>query len=1033
MKIFVNDILKEEVNINNDNIEETIRNIINQLIPEIDLDKIVFDDKSKKITYLDNDKNINVELGVISNQDEKSIYLTTTEIRMILRKSSLPINEEMVDRDTITTKIENHIPEAGNKVLELHTHFIEVLDGKTFFEILVEGDPYFKDSDDNEKYNIYGKSYTKEELINALEYPLEHLSGIEKDSKGIKSLAFSKLSEIIALRTNILKRNPKAFQSKSNGQDKSDSNNDIGYRYGIELTSDSKCILIARIRELFIASLLKLENEGVNYVELSYSRSDISKIFDMPMEPRKPIRPKKEECEDFESELKKYEEEYTKYEVSLKIYSQDKENYENFMKKLKEIQARGKIDFRFLLSTQRDEWRKSKMNIYYCVPSSSEKIISNFLNKLINKKEIEQERIIKELVEHFIRNIDKEKFKKILKKRIDSLRNVMNKNKVQELSNIIESIDISNSEVLFLLLKEGLKKIEKKPTRSLSTILLYNILCEDLSFIQESQIDLSGLFDSESFKSRHIVGYDIMGYETKMSNAEKIYLEEKIKIILQDYSSTDAKSGYSDKRIIRIHAGETRESSGNVLYILRMIKKIKNDSEFKTVMNNFEFRIGHGVFIFDEKNQADEVIRLLIELGIIVEVNFSSNYALDNVDEITDVPIQKFRKGTIIGDEKKKVKYVVSTDGGGVYKTTVIQEGLLEHRYFPDSNNEKDYYEPMIPDDNSSSTESESPTAQSTESDRLFTDKKIINEVEDPDNLKLEEKVLNEYKNLIYIFYKDFSIDNILNFSEISSKMGDIEKNINDGDFIKAQFNIISCQILMNIRVNFKESLEEMKKEVISTRKKIYHILNEEENKYDNKICAISRLVTQMSDKDLLVNFNDIFEKNDLNKLLSLYLKNPNYLTLDSSVNKKQIHNLATDVDSIFLSKAKYNFTSLDENTIYKTSNNLMLKEGEDKLKYIDSLFDIIKAIIESNDKKLSKLRSTLLSKDLRKLRYDLETRPISEINEIVRELLVYNKTGEELTSILSLHYRSIIESGTDISINEYIRGEYENDRKFKK
>ena len=76
-------------------------------------------------------------------------------------------------------------------------------------------------------------------------------------------------------------------------------------------------------------------------------------------------------------------------------------------------------------------------------------------------------------------------------------------------------------------------------------------------------------------------------------------------------------------------------------------------------------RIGHGVNI----QYNPELVRLIHKYDVVVEINASSNYALGNIDSIDDIPLDFYKKNGI--------KYVISTDGGGVYSTSILQEENL--------------------------------------------------------------------------------------------------------------------------------------------------------------------------------------------------------------------------------------------------------------------------------------------------------------------------------------------------------------------
>jgi adenosine deaminase len=75
-------------------------------------------------------------------------------------------------------------------------------------------------------------------------------------------------------------------------------------------------------------------------------------------------------------------------------------------------------------------------------------------------------------------------------------------------------------------------------------------------------------------------------------------------------------------------------------------------------------RIGHGLYGLDE-----ETIALFRETGAIVEFNMSSNLALNNINDISEIPISRYIDAGI--------PVVLGHDGKGVYKTDPEQEALL--------------------------------------------------------------------------------------------------------------------------------------------------------------------------------------------------------------------------------------------------------------------------------------------------------------------------------------------------------------------
>lgn len=79
-----------------------------------------------------------------------------------------------------------------------------------------------------------------------------------------------------------------------------------------------------------------------------------------------------------------------------------------------------------------------------------------------------------------------------------------------------------------------------------------------------------------------------------------------------------------------------------------------------------EIRIGHGIY-FDKNNV--NYVRMLQELGAIIEINASSNFALGNIDEYNTLPYDHYLKNGI--------PTVISTDGHGLYDTSLKVEDYI--------------------------------------------------------------------------------------------------------------------------------------------------------------------------------------------------------------------------------------------------------------------------------------------------------------------------------------------------------------------
>ena len=164
-----------------------------------------------------------------------------------------------------------------------------------------------------------------------------------------------------------------------------------------------------------------------------------------------------------------------------------------------------------------------------------------------------------------------------------------------------------------------------------------------------------------------VIGLDIMGMEKPIDDEEYETFKERYEWVLPVLHM------YPNS-VLRIHAGEFTDATLNVYKTLKAIKETseKINSACRDLFDEDwgqipppRIRIGHGINI--EKNP--ELIDLLKEMDVIVEFNISSNYALGHVKELESLPIKYY--------EDNNIKYVFSTDGGGAYRTSTLQEENL--------------------------------------------------------------------------------------------------------------------------------------------------------------------------------------------------------------------------------------------------------------------------------------------------------------------------------------------------------------------
>ena len=161
-------------------------------------------------------------------------------------------------------------------------------------------------------------------------------------------------------------------------------------------------------------------------------------------------------------------------------------------------------------------------------------------------------------------------------------------------------------------------------------------------------------------KKGEVRGLDLMGEEepfngidldVNMPTSYAHLMNEAIPLLNQ----------YPDS-VLRLHMGENPQSVKNPVESLRVIKSVVENNAL--VIPPPYIRLGHAVY-FDYANSI-EYLDLLGRLGVTIEINASSNYALNNVSRLIDIPYKWYRE--------HKIPVVLGTDGHGMYRTSPIQE-----------------------------------------------------------------------------------------------------------------------------------------------------------------------------------------------------------------------------------------------------------------------------------------------------------------------------------------------------------------------
>ena len=148
--------------------------------------------------------------------------------------------------------------------------------------------------------------------------------------------------------------------------------------------------------------------------------------------------------------------------------------------------------------------------------------------------------------------------------------------------------------------------------------------------------------------SPYVMGLDMLGYE---SNKTKEFIG-----LLDKYAqwANENKPG----SYIRVHAGENDKNHDNVKDFLKLAVKYPN----------LHFLVGHGVYGMDQ-----ETLALLQKLGtrVTVELNPSSNIALNNIDDVKQLPFAMLLA--------QHIPFIVGSDCAGMYQTDSVQLGLAAY------------------------------------------------------------------------------------------------------------------------------------------------------------------------------------------------------------------------------------------------------------------------------------------------------------------------------------------------------------------
>ena len=186
------------------------------------------------------------------------------------------------------------------------------------------------------------------------------------------------------------------------------------------------------------------------------------------------------------------------------------------------------------------------------------------------------------------------------------------------------------------------------------------------STVEKTMREFKKLIDSGLVK-----GFDLMGQEQGLTVNDITNLDDPKSFISIVRNVLEILDGKKDT-VLRLHAGENQNSRNNPLYSLRVIDKLYSDYNCCSTLP--QIRLGHGLYfpksIF---NDLVEYKHLLHKLGVVVEINATSNFTLSNVDSLKEIPYRWYVDNGI--------PIVLATDGAGMYLTDALQEKVIANLF----------------------------------------------------------------------------------------------------------------------------------------------------------------------------------------------------------------------------------------------------------------------------------------------------------------------------------------------------------------
>ena len=338
-----------------------------------------------------------------------------------------------------------------------------------------------------------------------------------------------------------------------------------------------------------------------------------------------------------------------------------------------------------------------------------------------------------------------------------------------------------------------------------------------------------------------VLGVEITGFEHSLEEIDYNSFKEKLEWLLPVLH-------IHPNSVLKIHAGEFKDSTKNILNALKAIKETENKinescsdlfGEVWGVLPPPRIRIGHSVNICDNK----ELVDLLKEFDAVIEYNVSSNYSFNSNQDLNDLPLKYY--------EDNNIKYILASDGGGLFSTSIKQEQNIINNL--QTTNIKPTRQEVKIDFVKNAKETEKEIVNESKNDIVSKkDKDLMNKyLSYKEENDLDKKVYSSYQeamedeNKLFRTYKNKDLNEI---EKVKTELSKIKRYINDND-------VDIDEDYYNTKIGIIEKYS--KDKYLSEYAKMYLFLLEKElfPEIDSSFITIEYLSTKYDEKDRIEEY----------------------------------------------------------------------------------------------------------------------------------------------------------------------------------